>query len=111
MYSRAARCAADPAGLGPAASASTCTIARSAEKLAASPPCAVGGHMLPSEAAVTIARARIATIGAAESIARGGRDDSCLFDIDSCLVKNPALHSRTDRPRDGSIDPQQGDWH
>src|SRR5918998_3902972 len=70
MYSRAARCAAEPAGLGLAASASTCAIARSAEKLAGPPPGAVWGHKLLSETAAMIAIARIATIGAARSIAR-----------------------------------------
>jgi hypothetical protein len=74
MYSRAARCAAEPAGLGPAASASTCAIARSAAKLSGPPPDAVEGHRLPSETAVMIARARIAITGAERSIARGRRD-------------------------------------
>jgi hypothetical protein len=68
MYSRAARCAAEPAGLGLAASASTCAIARSAEKLAGPPVGAAVGHKLLSEKAAMIAR--IAAIGAARSIAR-----------------------------------------
>jgi type IV secretory pathway TrbL component len=70
MYSRATRCAAEPDGLGSAASASTCAIARSAEKLAGPPPGAVGGHKLLSETAAMIAMARVATIGAARSITR-----------------------------------------
>jgi hypothetical protein len=64
-------CHAEPDGLGLAASASTCAIARSAEKLAGPPPPnVVGGHKLLSETAAMIAITRMARIGAARSIAR-----------------------------------------
>src|SRR5215204_4918433 len=73
MCSRAARWATEPAGLGLAASASTCASARSVEKLAGPPPSAVSGHKLWNETAAMIATARMATIGAARSIAREER--------------------------------------